>query len=86
MVSPRKLVTAHYCVEIISRLPTLAFFHYACRSHSYGVGRGRNHGDPSISGHVRSDVSRQDRAVAPVEPLPTRRGEHQPAATLRAGA
>lgn len=28
----RKLVTAHYCVEIISRLPTLAFFHYACKS------------------------------------------------------
>jgi hypothetical protein len=30
----RKLVTAHYCVEIISRLPTLAFFHYACKSNS----------------------------------------------------
>eukprot|EP00434_Breviolum_minutum_P041410 symbB.v1.2.036834.t1/scaffold5293.1/size28761/2 len=28
----KKLVTAHYCVEIISRLPTLAFFHYACKS------------------------------------------------------
>ena len=28
----RKLVTAHYCVEIIARLPTLAFFHYACKS------------------------------------------------------
>lgn len=30
--SNKKLVTAHYCVEIIARLPTLAFFHYACKS------------------------------------------------------
>ena len=28
----KKLVTAHYCAEILSRLPTVALFHFACQA------------------------------------------------------